>query len=323
MEISAATQGSQWGIDLIRLFQSAENPLLTLLARSATFLGDHAAYLLLLPVIYWCIDERWGFRLGMVTFLSAGLNTGIKEALKIPRPFHRVPGINMIPETGYSMPSGHSQNSAAFWPQFFFARRTDKKAPFAVSLALSIILPLCIGLSRVYLGVHYPADVLAGWSIGAVYTLCVFLLLPPVARAAASLESTWKAQSGASLKTFKIALVAAIAFILNATGGDDSSMGGLVFGFGAGYILLTDADTSDHRRFSASEGSPIRKIIRLLAGMVVLAGLYYGLKAVFPGKESQWYSMARFVRYGLSGFWASLGAPLFFLKTGLSKTAAQ
>jgi len=298
-----------WGLAVIRAFQAAGNPALTLLARFFTLLGDPVAYAIILPVLFWCIDEKRGFRVGLTLFLSNGINVAIKETLQVPRPFVRDPSVQLTHATGFSTPSGHSQNSAVLWPLLASTHGA------AVRVAISLGLPFCIGLSRIYLGVHYPTDVLLGWIVGALVSVTALVLTdaPFIRRAFAALSSA-AASAGRSLRTWKLAAAALAALALNAASGSDTSMGGLVFGFAAGYTFLTERED----RFSAAAGTPAQKALRVAVGLALLAVIYFGLKTLFPGEGSEYYALLRFARYGLLGLWASLGAPVLFMKIRLA-----
>lgn len=110
---------------------------------------------------------RIGVSLAACVALAAGLNEIIKYWVRRPRPVdHRI-----IPETGYSFPSGHSMNNMAFYGflivlVFWFVQRKWLRWLIAAVLAAVVV---AIGLSRIYLGVHYPSDVLAGWLFAIAY----------------------------------------------------------------------------------------------------------------------------------------------------------
>lgn len=314
----------EWGMDAIRLIQGNRPEALTAAAETVTNLGSPAAYIVLTAFFYWCVDERKAFRAGLVLFLSNGVNGALKTAFRVPRPFILDPTINLIGETGYSLPSGHSQNAAAFWPSLLLgagrgalgrspAASGESRKIAAGSAALAALaLPLLIGMSRVYLGVHYPTDVLLGWLLGGIIAASAIKAEPFVRRLAANAPA-------ASSKTLPYALAAGGAVLLNALGGSDGSMGGVFFGFASGKAWL-DSMEGKAGRFSAAEGTPLRKGARLVLGLAVLAGLYLGLKALFPGPAAPSAALFRFVRYGACGFWAAGLAPFIFLKSGLSRS---
>ena len=87
------------------------------------------------------------------------------------------------------------------------------------------------------------------------------------------------------------------------------------WGFAAGHAL--------RRRFlpGGEEGSLVRRLLRLPAGLTVLLALYLGLKALFPAEGQALYLPLRFARYALAGTWIALGAPLLFRRIGLASPA--
>jgi membrane-associated phospholipid phosphatase len=332
-----------WGIAVIHAFQSFRSPALTLIARIFTTLGDGIPYAIIIAALFWCIDERRGFLVGMTTFLSNGLNAALKSTFSVPRPFTRDAAIQLVdvPDP-FSTPSGHAQNSAAFWPTLF---GTGGKRKVALRILAAVGLPLCIGASRVYLGVHYPTDVLLGWAIGSIFAVVAVFAIPAIAqskndtivgirKSIASYQET----TGRSFRSFKLAAIALIALVMNATAGGDTSAGGAFFGFGAGFVFLTDrgnpgrsrrgeplspeetasAAASQEPEFSAASGSTLKKIARFAIGLVVLFAIHFGLKLVLPGEGSEYYALSRFLRYGLVGFWISFGAPRAFQKIKLA-----
>ena len=173
-----------WGIAAIHVVRGAGNPILETAARALSIVGDPVAYVLYMIVILWCVDERRGTRLGICLLVSNGINHAMKQTLRVPRPFTREPGINLIAETGYSLPSGHSQNSAAFWPSLgaYIGRR-----PLRLLLA---VLPLLIGSEPV--GVVVIFRLLVQKEAFDAFDLELFDLL--AAHAATALMSSFRYQ---------------------------------------------------------------------------------------------------------------------------------
>lgn len=83
--------------------------------------------------------------------------------------------VQLIHETGYSFPSGHAMSSAGLGFSLVVALWSSRWRWWAVGFATVYIL--FVGFSRLYLGVHYPTDVAAGWLVSAVWVLSVWLLL--------------------------------------------------------------------------------------------------------------------------------------------------
>ena len=291
-----------WGLELIHRVQAWRSPALDLAFRSITFLGNEGFYLLILPLLYWCIEARLGFRLGLLFFVSGYLNLAFKELLAQPRPADLEQGINLIKETGYGLPSGHAQSAVVLWG--FLAYAGKKRWLWAPAAALMVL----IGFSRVYLGVHFPTDVLGGWLIGAVLLGAAVLILHFTAGRRSRLPR-WAWLVGVSL------LAAGSIAVLPSK--DTVSMIAAFWGFVAGYLLLSGTAAAD------TAGSILQRLLRFPAGLVVLLGLYLGLKALLPAEGQPLYLLFRFVRYALIGFWAGYGAPWLFRLLGLARRSVS
>ncbi len=287
-----------WGLDVIRSVQTVASPGLTTVMRLMTLLGSEYFYLLFLPIMFWCIDERHATRFGLVFIASSFTNSWLKFAFAQPRPYELDPAVGLASETSYGLPSGHSQGSATFWG--LLAPRLRR--PWG--LVLAIVLPLTIGFSRIYLGVHFPTDVLAGLVLGWGFALAWLILGARVER----LVAAWNIR-------VRVVLVAVLALGMNALNMRDTSMSGVFFGTALGAIALFEKV-----RFDASSGSLGRKAIRLALGLAGMALIYLGGKLLSPEAGARNYALIRFVRYGLVGAWVSLGAPWLFVRLKLADT---
>jgi membrane-associated phospholipid phosphatase len=301
----------RWGIDLIREIQGIQSPGLTALVKIFTALGTEALYIPALLLLFWCVDEKKGVRLGFIIILSVFANGFFKELLKQPRPFALDPSVGLAFEPSYGIPSGHAQLSLCFalplaiWAGGLARRRAGK---IALRLGAALFVP-GIAFTRLYLGVHFPTDILAGWLLGGLILGLWFLLEP---RAAPLLE--------AGGLRFALIAAALTAIGMNALYPLDRSLGGLFLGFGGGYALM-------RRRFpfNAGAGTFRTRLIRYALGLAGGALIYLGLILAFPGGDSlfsalpfwgaasPYYELGRFVRYGLLGLWASALAPRLFL----------
>jgi len=292
----------QWGLEIIRFIQHFESPALTVIMKIITNLGSEFAYLAVLPLIFWCIDEKRGIRLGTAVLLSAWLNGTFKNALKQPRPYELDPSVGRTVEDSYGIPSGHAQGSLTFWGIIGGWIRQP------LGLILAFALPLLISFSRLYLGVHFPTDLFAGWLL-ALIVLGIYYF------GASTIEKLFNTLN----IRFKILIVALIAFVMNDLNPLDTSMGGAFFGIATGYFIMIEWFAFSARHNAQGQRPRfLELLLRYLIGIIGASIIYKGLKQVFPGESSPWYAMGRFIRYTLLGAWISAGAPWVFIRLKLA-----
>lgn len=146
------------------------NDPLTVLFKIITNLGG--AYFLILLTILLTIfikDKKIAFSIPINLIIVTMLNNILKNIVQRPRPI----GYRLIDESGYSFPSGHSMVSAAFYGLiiYFIWKNVKNKKLRNISCILLSFLIVFIGLSRIYLGVHYASDVLGGFIISIAYLI--------------------------------------------------------------------------------------------------------------------------------------------------------
>ena len=117
-------------------------------------------------------DNKIRINIPKNVILISIINYTIKQIIRRPRPI----GINLIKEGGYSFPSGHSTTSMAFYGFLIYLvyKYIDNKDLKITIITLLTLIILIIGTSRIYLGVHYASDVLAGFILGIIY-LIIFI----------------------------------------------------------------------------------------------------------------------------------------------------
>jgi undecaprenyl-diphosphatase len=165
-------------IDLavLTFLRGFSSPRLTLVAEAISALGSEAILLfgaVLLGVLLW--QRRWGAALSLVivTVGAQLLNNVLKDAFQRERP---TPVAGFIDAQQFSFPSGHAMVAAAFYLFVAYLLWRLVRGPWRGVLVVSLlILVLLIGLSRLYLQVHYLSDVIAGFLAGALWTDAVIL----------------------------------------------------------------------------------------------------------------------------------------------------
>jgi membrane-associated phospholipid phosphatase len=150
-------------LEIIRWLQGLRNTLLDFFFESCTLFGEEVVLIIVLGFVYWCYDKKVGEKLGLVVFVSVGINSVLKLLIMRNRPFVVDSQIvNLKPSTSasYSFPSGHTQTAAtSFFGLYYFIKKKWL-------LIVAIIVTVLVAISRMYIGVHYLTDVLAGAALG-------------------------------------------------------------------------------------------------------------------------------------------------------------
>lgn len=131
--------------------------------------GEELICIAIMGIVYWGIDKEKGKRIGLVVVCANVCNGMVKNIFCRLRPYQVLDEVSLLREVGgYSFPSGHSANAAALYPTTAYEFRKKKWLTVA-----AVIIPICVAVSRNYLGAHWPTDVIAGLLQG----LLIFLLV--------------------------------------------------------------------------------------------------------------------------------------------------
>lgn len=272
------------------------NPALTAVFRTFSFLGDPTFFLLFIPFGYWLWRTGLFARVALALLISTLLNVTLKDLFQVPRP-----GIpHLVEAGGWAFPSGHAQIAATIW--LLLALELARRWLWPVA----ILLIAGVASSRVYLGVHYPADVVAGIAVGAVVAVAAWHLgrRPP----------SWWTRLGAIRQALAGAALAAL-WILALRHTIDGSLwqaGGALIGFWIGTIC--QRRTVDF----AVPRSWRRALAACFVGLSVVFGLRVGLKAAFADLALA-QSVADLARYVVIALWLTWFAPWLFVALGLTR----
>lgn len=162
-------------MSFLYFLEGLRNSALNLFFSMITLFGEETIFMAVGMVVFWCVDKYKGYFLLCVGFMGTVLNQFLKILCRVPRPWVKDPNFTIVESareaaSGYSFPSGHTQVAVGLYGGI--ARIADKKW-----LRITMItLALLVGLSRMYLGVHTPADVLVSLAIGAFLVLAGYPL---------------------------------------------------------------------------------------------------------------------------------------------------
>ena len=297
----------------------------TLPMKFFSFFGTEEFFMLVLPILYWCVDALLGIRVAIILMVSISFNWALKMGFHAPRPYWYstiVRGFDT--ETSFGIPSNHAQSAAVIWG--IMAAYLRKWWGWLVA----ILLILLIGISRMYLGVHFPQDVALGWLIGGLLLWMALRFWGPVTAWAKKLSASRQVLAAflASLVLFLLPLIpyawlkatnwqppqewaayATQAISLQ----DGATSAGTLFGLLAGLIWFA------RQGGFQTKGLWWKLVLRYLLGVAGVLIIRFGLKFIFPEGENILAYFLRYLRYTLIGFWVSGGAPWTFVRLKLAE----
>ena len=303
-------------MEFLYLLESIRVPVLNEFMLLVTQFGEETAFLVAALIVFWCVDKYKGYYLMSVGFLGTMFNQVLKLACRVPRPWVLDPNFTILEQareaaTGYSFPSGHSQSAVGTFGGIAYT--VKNKWIKGICIAIAVLVPL----SRMYIGVHTPADVLVG---AAMALVLVIGLRKPVL-----------AQKDKNMKILiAVMLAVSVGFLLyvecfsfpadmdahNLESGMKNAYTLLGCLVGIAVVYVVDS------RYLHFDTSAIwwAQILKILLGLGTVLAIKSGFKAplemllpVYP---------ARAVRYFLIVAWAGIGWPStfrYFAKLGVKK----
>lgn len=310
------------GLEVIRWLQQ-NYPSLGAFLNFISEAGRFEFYLGILPIIYWSLDKQLARNLVYLLAFSDAVNSIAKHAGRGPRPYWLDPTLEFSAEESYGIPSGHAQS--AFVAYIYLAVWLRRRWVWIASLLIVFLM----GLSRVYLGVHFVHDVLMGYLVGLIiigsylvwrrYGLerfrqrilgqrLLIAILIPVTFGLIYAAVRWLiGQPDPTVPWASFFPEAESTSLYNVT-----SALGVLLGVGWGFVL-----EGSRVRFRA-DGPIWKRILRIVVGFVGVLALWRGLALVFP-TDPLWLGLPlRFFRYFLLGIWAAYYGPMLFVRLRLA-----
>lgn len=270
-------------MDFIKLAQSFSNPFLDVFFQSVTMMGEEYFIFAVVTLLFWCVDKELAYRLGFAYASGAAVNTSLKEIFHVARPTGEgIRQLRLETATGYSFPSGHTQNAATFWMSVMIQIR--RRWLYCAGL----LFILLIALSRIYLGLHRPVDVLGGMIIGSAWVF----------------TSNWifnHAVVNGKRGVFLFCIIPILAGIYLFPTGDYLKASGAFTGLLIGYMA-----ESKYIRFEV-KAAPLIQVVKYIAGMAGLMLIKILVKDILPDVPP-----SHFFRYFLMGVWVTAIAPYLF-----------
>lgn len=296
-------------MDILYALEKIRTPFWNGVMSAVTQLGGEVIFIVAAVVVFWCVRKWEGYYLMTVAFCGTVLNQFLKLICRVPRPWVRDPNFTIVESaraeaTGYSFPSGHAQNAIGLFGGM--ARWGGRRW---VRLGLTA-LALIIAFSRMYLGVHTPADV----GVSLVLAAALVLGLYPLMRRAQEKPR----YMGYVLAAMLVVSGAFVVFVETCGFPADMDAENLASGIGNAWKMLgavagmTLAWLLD-RRYIHFETQAVWwvQVIKVAVGMALLLAIKSGLKApllALLGHEG----LAGGVRYFLLVLVAGAVWPLVF-----------
>ena len=161
-------------MQFLYLLEKIRMPGLNEFMLTITHLGEETAFLVLALIVFWCVDKYRGYFVLGVGLMGTVLSQFLKLLFRVPRPWVLDENFSILEEAraeagGYSFPSGHTQTAVGTFGSI--AASTKRKTVAIVCIVLAVL----VGFSRMYVGVHTPADVL----VGALLSVVLIAVLYP------------------------------------------------------------------------------------------------------------------------------------------------
>lgn len=272
-------------MDFILFIQSYSNPFLDNFFKLVTMMGEDFFIMIVVGIIFWTVNKKFAYRIAFVYLTNGVLNLSLKEIFKTQRIIGEAGIRSLRVETagGYSFPSGHTQSAASLWTVVMLK---IKQRWFYV---LAVLMMVLVGLSRIYLGVHRPVDVIFGLLIGFSWVFLGNILF----------DYMEKSDRRVVLIICFLILLS-MAFVRNYT---FYKAAGITISLLLGYMI-------ESRYIKYSVKAPImQQILKLFIGFSVMLIIKSGIKIVLPVSI-----LSDFLRYFVLGLWLTVGGPYIFKK---------
>ena len=290
---------------IIQFFQQIANPFLDRVAEIVTMLGEEYFFIIVISFLYWNISKKEGFKLAAAFIYSAVLNSILKISFHTPRPFEamaEVSGKRVHTAVGYSFPSGHTQAATTF---FITLAQIIRRRWFTI---IAIVLSLLVGLSWIYLGVHWPVDVIGGLIFGVIVSYIFCTIVDRYQDDEAMMRRIFfSIQFAVVLLTVFLYLFDLLYLKGSMKIENFFKISGISTGAVYGFFIQ-----ERHADFSPTDAGWAVRIIRYIIGLAVAVGLMMGLKLLLPEHYA-----ADFLRYGIVGSWVTFLWPSAGFKIGL------
>jgi undecaprenyl-diphosphatase len=280
-------------IDWINYLQQWRGPLVDQFFKTLD-LFDHQEFLFCLIPILW-IGYYWklGIRLFYLILISCAVNYGLKEFFQQPRPFQLDPTLGVIEVGGFGFPSGAAQSTLLLSSLLI----KTWKSPWAWVIGINYVVWVC--LSRIYLGVHFPTDILGGWAIGGVIFMMYLLTT--------SFFDRWFRKQS-SLFILLLSQLLPIALLYSYPSLQLVKLAAIASGCGFGIFI------SNNKKLYLGQS---KNLIETLTRSLFAVGGTFSVSHLASQLHLADEQLQNFLQFFLVGIWLSMGASAFYRKISI------
>jgi membrane-associated phospholipid phosphatase len=271
-------------------FRNIGTPLLDILFKGLTDAGSEPVYILLASLIFWCLNKKTGIRVMYVILFSAYTALLAKNLFGMPRPPSY---LHKVTENDFGFPSGHAQVSSGFWGYLGLRSKSTRM------IIIGAIAVISVSLSRIYLGVHYPGDVIGGIIFGVMVAFISYGTEEGILK----IVNKQSRNSKYLIALFLPAILLLIASLQVSLPKEQIELGLVMASVGTGYLL-----EEEKIQFYDVKNKE-QAIKRALVGI-----LFLGLIYLVSGILSLINPLFIYIRYGALGFSVVFIVPWIFTK---------
>jgi len=291
---------------ILNYFQNLQSHSLDAFFTTITMMGEQYVIIAIITWVYWNMSKKDGFLLTYLFLISTVLNSFLKFAFHTERPYkvlEQIQGKRLETGAGYAFPSGHTQSATTLYTSIAMSVKT--RAFWMIAIALSVL----VGISRMYLGVHWPVDVLFGFIFGLLIPVLLYNRLSELYE---DKEKFKRLLYTTLVSIFSLAglmiLVNYLFFEMSLDYSGYFKLAGVSTGAIFGFIFEENKAPFKTEHYSTF------KLIRYFLGIAGTIAILVGMKKILPMGDA-----ADFFRYLLVGAWISGVFPFIAVKIKLMK----
>lgn len=304
-------------MEFLYLLEKIRNPVLDAFMSVITYFGDEILFMAVAMLMFWCVDKYRGYLVLCVGFVGTIINQFLKLAFRIPRPWVKDPNFTIVESareaaTGYSFPSGHTQNAVGTFGSVAVTSRRR-----AVQI-VCIVLAVLVSLSRMYLGVHTPLDVGVSFLIAIALIAVMTPLINYFRRDPHKMNYfLWALFAVAVAYTLFVELYKFPADVDSHNLASGTKNAYTLLGAIGGMCIAYPIE----RKYIKFDTKAVwwAQIIKLVVGLALAVGIKEGFKAILKPIFGADFMPAHAIRYAALVLFAALVWPLtfkFFAKLG-------